>query len=183
MKLRLFPLLAAVALMVVSACGSEPAAPVKLAIVPNPVSVEAIGRGAKATANVKTRIDAKLAPEAYELLVKNGKITIKGGSEAGVFWGKQTLAQIVAQCGERIPGVLIKDEPAFAYRGAHLDCCRHFFSVDEVKSFIDMIALHKLNVFHWHLTEDQGWRAEIKAYPRLTEVGSVRAETLVGHYG
>ena len=183
MKLRLFPLLAAVALMVVSACGSEPAAPVKLAIVPNPVSVEAIGRGAKATANVKTRIDAKLAPEAYELRVKNGRITIKGGSEAGVFWGRQTLAQIVAQCGERIPGVLIKDEPAFAYRGAHLDCCRHFFSVDEVKSFIDMIALHKLNVFHWHLTEDQGWRAEIKAYPRLTEVGSVRSETLVGHYG
>ena len=192
MKPRFFPLLAAVALMVVSACGSEPAAPVKLAIVPNPVSVEYGGRGVKIPADATmprlyAPIDKQLAPEEYILDTRSGKVKIRGGSDAAIFWGQQTLLQIIAQVkkqgGDRIPGVLIHDKPAFAYRGAHLDCCRHFFSVDEVKAFIDMIALHKLNVFHWHLTEDQGWRAEIKAYPRLTEVGSVRAETLVGHYG
>ena len=183
MKKLTSALLAAVALTLLASCGGKEAAPVDLSVVPNPVSMQIGGRGAKATAKVVTRIDATLAPEEYILKIADGKIEITGGSEAGVFWGRQTLTQILSQCGKKLPGVLVQDKPVFSYRGAHLDCCRHFFTVDEVKTFIDMMALHKLNVFHWHLTEDQGWRAEIKKYPRLTEVGSVRAETLVGHYG
>ena len=163
-----------------------------IAVVPNPVSVEYGGRGVKIPSGATMprlyeSVDKKLAAEEYILDTRRGRVKIRGGSDTAVFWGRQTLLQIIAQVrkqgGNRIPGVLIHDKPAFAYRGAHLDCCRHFFTVDEVKGFIDMIALHKINVFHWHLTEDQGWRAEIKQYPRLTEVGSVRAETLVGHYG
>ena len=183
MKKRFLPLLAAVVMAALTACGGGEVTPVDLSIVPNPASMTGCGKGAKATAAVKTRIDKKLAPEEYVLEIRKGRIVITGGSEAGVFWGRQTLAQIVSQCSDELPGVRIQDKPAFTYRGAHLDCCRHFFSLEEVKSFLDMMALHKLNVFHWHLTEDQGWRAEIKKYPRLTEVGSVRAETLVGHYG
>ncbi len=185
MKKLLLPLLAAVAVISLSGCGGE-TYPVDLSIVPNPVSMVGCGKGVrnfKDNPAVKTRIDKHMAPEEYELATDRGRVVITAGSEAGIFWGRQTLAQIVAQSGDDIPGVRIHDKPAFAYRGAHLDCCRHFFSVDEVKDFIDLIALHKINVFHWHLTEDQGWRAEIKQYPRLTEVGSVRAETLVGHYG
>ena len=192
MKKRLFPLLAAVALAVFSACGGDEAVPVQLSIVPNPISIQYEGRGVKLPVNATmprlyAPIDENLEPEEYILDTRKGKVKIKGGSDAAIFWAQQTLLQIIAQVrnqgGDRIPGVLIHDKPAFPYRGAHLDCCRHFFTVDEVKTFIDMIALHKLNVFHWHLTEDQGWRAEIKEYPRLTEVGAVRAETLVGHYG
>jgi hexosaminidase len=183
MKKSFFPLLAAVALMAFTSCGGGADTLADLSIVPNPVSMQFEGRGAKANAKVHTQLNETLSPEEYVLKIQNGKIVIEGGSEAGIFWGKQTLAQIKAQCDIHLPGVIIQDKPTFAYRGAHLDCCRHFFSVDEVKQFIDIIALHKLNVFHWHLTEDQGWRAEIKQYPKLTEVGSVRKETLVGHYG
>ncbi len=186
MKIRILPLLTAVALTALSACDGGETYPVDLSIVPNPVSMVGCGKGIvnyKADPNIKTRINKRLAPEEYYLDTHKGRIEITAGSQAGIFWARQTLAQIEAQCGEDLPGVRIHDKPAFPYRGAHLDCCRHFFTVDEVKTFIDILALHKINVFHWHLTEDQGWRAEIKQYPRLTEVGSVRAETLVGHYG
>ena len=188
MKHIFFPLLAVVLLMTLASCAGNADTPVNLSIVPNPVSMQGGGRGVKLNADgtapkVVTKIDAKLAPEEYVLDTRKGKVVITGGSEAGVYWGKQTLAQILVQCEGKIPGVRIQDKPAFPYRGAHLDCCRHFFTVDEVKDFIDLISLHKINVFHWHLTEDQGWRAEIKQYPKLTEIGSVRAETLVGHYG
>ncbi len=184
-------LLSALLLVVAVACGKE-TVPVDVVIVPNPVSMQAGGRGIRHSApgsmpKIRTVIDAKLASEEYILDTRKGKVKVTAGSDAGAFWARQTLLQILAQVekagSNRIPGLLIQDKPTFVYRGAHLDCCRHFFSVDEVKSFIDMLALHKINVFHWHLTEDQGWRAEIKAYPRLTEVGSQRAETLVGHYG
>ena len=183
MKNISFVLLAFAALALLAACGGTSEVPANLSVVPNPVHMELGGRGAKATAKVQTTIDPNLAPEEYVLQIQNGKIQLSAGSEAGLVWGKQTLAQIQAQCGKQLPGVVIEDKPALAYRGAHLDCCRHFFTVDEVKTYLDMMALHKLNVFHWHLTEDQGWRAEIKQYPKLTEVGSQRAETLVGHYG
>ena len=188
---HIFPLFA-FALAALVSCGGNNGEPVNVSVVPNPVSIEYGGRGLKMKQAgwipaVRTSIDSGLAAEEYILDTRKGKVVIKGGSDAGVFWGMQTLYQILAQVEnkglDRIPGVLIKDKPAFSYRGAHLDCCRHFFSVEEVKTYIDMLALHKINVFHWHLTEDQGWRAEIKRYPKLTEIGSVRAETLVGHYG
>ena len=173
--------------LIASCCAEKPAP--DLAIVPNPVSMVGGGKGVVlkegAEPAVKTRIDKKLAEEEYVLDTRCGKVKITAGSEAGIFRGRQTLLQIVSQVREagtgRIPGVLIKDKPAFAYRGAHLDCCRHFFTVEEVKRYIDLIAMHKINVFHWHLTDDQGWRAEIKSYPKLTEIGSVRAETIIGH--
>ncbi len=79
-----------------------------------------------------------------------------------------------------MPAVEINDAPRFGYRGAHFDTSRHFFTVDEVKTYIDMMALHNMNRFHWHITEDQGWRLEIKKYPKLTEIGSKRTETVIG---
>ncbi len=130
-------------------------------------------------------IDTQLAHEEYNLVVKGSSIKVTGGSEAGVLYGLQTLKQLTVDDSKQIyiPAVEIHDKPQFAYRGVMLDVGRHFFSVDDVKKFIDIISLHKINTFHWHLTEDQGWRIEIKAYPELTNIGSIRRETLVGRYG
>ncbi len=120
--------------------------------------------------------------ERYQLTVSSKQITISGASEAAVFYGIQTLRKATPFEKEIVyPAVKIVDEPRFGYRGMHLDIARHFQSVDFVKKFIDMIALHNVNTFHWHLTEDQGWRIEIKKYPKLTEIGAWRSETVIGH--
>ena len=124
-------------------------------------------------------------PEAYQLTVNKDGITIAAPTEAGVFFGVQTLRKsipVVAGKPESVefPAVQITDSPRFSYRGAHLDPARHFFDLEETKSFIDMMSLHNMNRLHWHLTEDQGWRLEIKKYPKLTEIGSVRKETVLG---
>ena len=122
-------------------------------------------------------------PEGYQLTVSADKVVINGGSEAGVFYGIQTLRKSIP-AGQGInvslPAVEINDAPRFSYRGAMLDVSRHFFTVDEVKSFIDMLALHNINRFHWHLSDDQGWRIEIKCRPLLTEKSSKRKETVIG---
>ncbi len=127
--------------------------------------------------------------ESYNLTVTGKKITISGAEPKDVFWGIQTLLQLIP--AERhgggsftiaIPRVNIYDYPAFGYRGMHLDVGRHFFDVDFVKKYIDYIAMQKFNTFHWHLTEDQGWRIEIKRYPKLTEVGAWRNGTIIGRY-
>lgn len=123
-------------------------------------------------------------PDAYKITVDANKIDIVGASESGVFYGIQTIRKSIplGKAAEvEMPAVVINDAPRFAYRGMMLDVSRHFFSVDEVKTFIDMLALHNVNKFHWHLTEDQGWRIEIKKYPLLTEIGSKRTETVIGH--
>lgn len=123
--------------------------------------------------------DGKPANESYALNIKSGGIQI-AGYETGHFYALQTLMQIlpVNFKGEtKIPAVEIIDEPRFSYRGMHLDVSRHFFPVEFVKKYIDLMAQYKFNQFHWHLTEDQGWRIEIKKYPKLTEIGSKRAET------
>lgn len=107
-----------------------------------------------------------------------------------MFYGIQTLSQLIlkdtlvnnASSELAIPAVNITDAPRFEYRGMMLDVCRHFFSVEFVKKYIDILALHKMNTFHWHLTDDQGWRIEIKKYPRLTEIGAYRNGTITGHY-
>ncbi len=117
--------------------------------------------------------------EGYSLYVSPEKIRIDA-SETGQFYALQTLLQIlpVAFKGEtKIPAIEIADEPRFPYRGMHLDVGRHFFPVEFIKKYIDLMSQYKFNQFHWHLTEDQGWRIEIKKYPRLTEIGSRRAET------
>lgn len=122
--------------------------------------------------------------EAYHLNISSNKIEISG-KEAGLFYGFQSLIQLFPLNDDKeiqLQNVSIKDEPRLKYRGLHLDVCRHFFPVDFLKKYIDVIASYKLNVFHWHLTEDQGWRIEIKKYPKLTEIGAYRAQTLIGNY-
>jgi hexosaminidase len=124
--------------------------------------------------------------EGYVMNVNAKSIAIEGGSAAGVFYGIQTLRKsiVVSQnttvYSQIFPAVEITDAPRFSWRGMHLDCSRHFWSVDFVKKFIDLLALHNMNVFHWHLTDDQGWRIEIKKWPKLTEVGSQRLGTIIG---
>lgn len=124
--------------------------------------------------------------ESYELNISETSIIIKGSDAAGAFHGIQTLCKSlpVAGVGEKLcaslPAACIQDSPRFKYRGLHLDVARHIFSVDFVKKYIDLMALHNMNYFHWHLTEDQGWRVEIKAYPQLTEIGGYRNGTMVG---
>lgn len=129
--------------------------------------------------------------EAYTLDINNNKIVVSAKTEQGAFYGFQTLRQLLPVSFEngsykekevKIANTHIKDKPQFSYRGMHLDVARHFFNVDEVKKYIDYLALLKFNTFHWHLTEDQGWRIEIKKYPKLTEIGGFREETLIGHY-
>lgn len=141
--------------------------------------------GAKGTIELKQGLLSD-NPEAYRITVTPKKITIEGASAAGVFYGVQTLRKSLPadlSAPVEMPAGEVNDAPRFAYRGAHLDVVRHFFNADEVKTFIDMLALHNINKFHWHLTDDQGWRIEIKKYPRLTEIGSKRAGTLIGRYG
>jgi hexosaminidase len=134
-------------------------------------------------------------PEAYTLSVKPEQVKITAGTANGLFYGIQSLLQLMPSeiymddpslvpnnVEWALPAVEIEDEPRFEYRGMHLDVARHFFPVSFVKKYIDMMAMHKLNRFHWHLTEDQGWRIEIKKYPKLTEVGAWRDSTLIGHY-
>ena len=123
-------------------------------------------------------------PEGYVLTVNKKGITIAGESAAGVFYGIQTLRKSLFAdsivYSQNLPAVRITDAPRFPWRGMHLDCSRHFFPVAFVKKFIDLLALHNMNVFHWHLTDDQGWRVEIKKWPRLTTVGSQRSGTIIG---
>lgn len=132
-------------------------------------------------------------PEAYRLQVDANKIVITASAPAGAFYAFQTLRQLLPPDFEsgihsgnvfksQVPCVRIDDAPRFPYRGMHLDVGRHFFPVDFIKKYIDVLAMHKFNRFHWHLTEDQGWRIEIKQYPKLQEVAAWRKETLIGHY-
>ncbi|MFE7763608.1 beta-N-acetylhexosaminidase [Streptomyces sp. NPDC057438] len=139
------------------------------------------------------RLDDGLEPEAYRLAVVAGRgVEIRGGGPAGVFWGAQTLRQLLGpeafrrapvRPGARygLPPLTVADAPRFAWRGLMLDVARHFLPKDQVLRYLDLMAAHKLNVLHLHLTDDQGWRIEIERYPRLTEVGSWRARTRFGH--
>lgn len=134
------------------------------------------GRG-----DIMLEISENLEAEEYVLEVADDQILVTGGTPAGVYYGLQTLKQLIDE-DETVNAVRIEDKPFFPYRGTHLDVARHFFTVEEVKKYIDILALHKINHFHWHLTDDQGWRIEIKKYPLLTKVGSIRKQTLVGKH-
>jgi hexosaminidase len=141
--------------------------------------------------NISLQLDDSIDnDEGYKMSVSYNQITISGKTNKGVFYGIQTLRQLMSSSTESsddkmneltIPATQIEDSPRFVYRGMHLDVARHFFPIEFVKKYIDLIAMHKMNTFHWHLTEDQGWRIEIKKYPKLTSIGSVRKETIVGH--
>jgi hexosaminidase len=129
--------------------------------------------------------------EGYILSVTPKKVIVRARTAAGLFYAVQTIRQLLPPDVEKesvfegiqlsLPACEIIDEPAFTYRGMHLDVCRHMFSVEVIKKYLDMLALHKMNTFHWHLTDDQGWRIEIKKLPELTKTGAYRKETLVGH--
>jgi hexosaminidase len=126
-----------------------------------------------------------LKSEGYSFKSDKNGVEINGNAAIGTFYGMQTLIQLLPVEKSKslaIAAVEIKDEPRFAYRGAMLDVGRHYFPVAFVKKFIDYLALHKMNYFHWHLTEDQGWRIEIKKYPKLTEIGSKRNGSIIGSY-
>jgi len=121
--------------------------------------------------------------DSYQLIVQPNKISITG-KDAGVFYGLQSLLQLLQRdsSGLAVPAVQVGDGPKFSWRGMHLDVSRHFFPKEFIKKYIDLIALYKMNTFHWHLTDDQGWRIEIKKYPKLTEVGAWRNGSMVGAY-
>lgn len=135
--------------------------------------------------------ETSLADEGYMLSVTDNIVTISASAPAGLFYGMQTLLQLlpaeiestqpVNNIAWTIPGVEIKDKPRFKWRGMHLDVCRHFMPLGFIKKYIDYMAMHKLNTFHWHLTDDQGWRIEIKQYPLLTKIGAWRKESLIGY--
>lgn len=121
-----------------------------------------------------------LAPGGYRLKSSAAGVEIVGKDAAGAWNGTRTLLQLIgceAKENPQVPAMTIVDEPRFGWRGMHLDVGRHFFEVEDIKGFLDWMAFHKLNVFHWHLTEDQGWRIEIRKYPKLTEVGAWRDST------
>lgn len=122
--------------------------------------------------------------EFYILEVSPKQIHIQSYTKQGYFLALQTLSQLFENYKKekKIPALKIEDQPEFAWRGMHLDVCRHFFTVDEVKQYIDYLAMYKLNTFHWHLTDDQGWRIEIKKYPKLTQIGAKRKESMIGAY-
>ncbi|MCX4990600.1 MULTISPECIES: beta-N-acetylhexosaminidase [unclassified Streptomyces] len=145
-----------------------------------------------APGGVRLLLDDRLGPEAYRLVVGDDGVEIRGGDAAGVFWGAQTLRQLLGPDAFRRAPVrprttyeiahrVIEDAPRFRWRGLMLDVSRHFMPKEGVLRYLDLLAAHKLNVFHFHLTDDQGWRVQINRYPRLTEVGSWRARTKFGH--
>ncbi|MFE0175593.1 beta-N-acetylhexosaminidase [Streptomyces sp. NPDC059002] len=145
-----------------------------------------------ADAAVSLRVDGSLEPEAYRLTITGDRVEILGGAGAGVFWGAQTLRQLLGPDAFRrarlrpgaehsVPAGVVEDTPRFGWRGMMLDVSRYFMPKDGVLRYLDLLATHKLNVFHFHITDDQGWRVEIKRHPKLTEVGSWRSRTRWGH--
>lgn len=136
-------------------------------------------------------LDPDVAEEAYTLKIKKNRVQVRASGLNGFVYAVQTLKQMLpveiygkSAAPEKawtLPCCIINDAPRFSYRGLHLDVARHFFDIDMVKKYLDAMEIHKLNTLHWHLTDDQGWRIEIKKYPKLTEVGSVRKKTIIGH--
>ncbi len=148
----------------------------------------ALAKGAHIFISLNKKLN--LGDEGYKLTVTPGRVLAEAATPKGLFYAAQTMRQLLpADTAPPAPGstltmpaCAITDKPRFPYRGLHLDVSRHFMPVSFVKKYIDLMAMHKQNTFHWHLTDDQGWRIEIKKWPKLTQVGSKRAETLVGQY-
>jgi hexosaminidase len=158
-----------------------------------PVRFDGGGSGNRIVFRRAATRDTMFGTEGYRLEVRPGLVTITSSAPAGAYYATQTIRQLLPPSIFReapvsgvqwtMPAVTIVDRPRFSWRGMHLDVSRHFMPKEFVKKYIDLLALHKMNSFHWHLTDDQGWRIEIKKYPRLTEVGAWRKETLIGHGG
>ena len=142
--------------------------------------------GDKGSVFLKLDENLKLGKEDYHLSVSSDGVQIEAATPNGLFYGVQTLIQLMPSTPKQVteiilPGVEIKDSPRFSWRGLHLDVSRHFMPKEFILKYLDYMAMHKLNTFNWHLADDQGWRIEIKKYPRLTEVGSERKTTMIGH--
>ena len=165
--------------LVLASCSAEQGVK-DLHVIPEPLEMK-VGKSYVSLSEVQLiyRNDDSLPNEAYKISVRGKKIIVEASSDNGFLYARQTLDQLTDEAG-RVPCVEIYDAPRFAYRGMHLDVARHFFGVDQVKKYLDIMAIHKMNTFHWHLTDDQGWRVEIKRYPKLTEFGSMRKETAIG---
>ncbi|MEY3159978.1 MAG: hypothetical protein RLZZ49_1458 [Bacteroidota bacterium] len=173
--------------------GNEVFMPVAALLVNQANKVSALGLSinkAKSAA-ISFNMNPSIGKEAYVLKVSSKKIDIQASTGAGAFYALQTLLQLMppAMSGDvalagtvSVPNCTIEDEPRFGYRGLMLDVGRYYFSVEDIKRFLDVMSVYKLNTFHWHLTEDQGWRIEIKKYPLLTQISSVRKESMLGHY-
>ena len=126
------------------------------------------------------KTDKSLGQEGYVMNI-GSSVELTAATQRGLFWATRTLLQVSEQNKDALPKGKTVDVPEYKLRGFMIDCGRHFFSVDYLKKLIDVFAMHNINYFHWHLTEDQGWRIAINKYPKLTEIGSVRSETTLGH--
>lgn len=146
-------------------------------------SLQSSSQAEKNSINLSVDKSLNIKPEGYILDVSPTEIAIKATDERGLFYGLQSLTQLIKKNGKiiSVQAYQIKDEPRFAYRGMHLDVARHMFSVTAIKKWLDVLAFYKINTFHWHLTDDQGWRIEIKKYPLLQSQSAFRNETLIGH--
>ena len=140
-----------------------------------------VQKRAKKVSYIELTVSPKVTEkEGYVLNINKKGVTITGGSAAGVFYGIQTLRKSLSPDTRTLTSATVTDAPRFSWRGMHLDCSRHFFSIAFIKKFLDLLAMHNMNVFHWHLTDDQGWRIEIKKWPKLVTVGSQRSGTIIG---
>lgn len=172
-------------------CGFSQSQSADYRVVPLPRKID-VGKGALVverknidkmiTARISSKLHSGIRSEGYILTVDKKGIGIEARDSAGLFYGKQTLLKSLPVEGDTVvlPYVIVSDYPRFGYRGMHLDVCRHFFPVSFVKKYLDIMALHGLNTFHWHLTDDQGWRIDVPGYPRLKEVAAWRNGTVVG---
>lgn len=180
----LFPLILSVAAMTaLSSCARNDEYSDIVSVIPEPQEVRLLGGFSDARTCVRNDVnDSTMADGEYRIFIKDGDMTVAASGDRGFLYASQTLRQLGGVDG-KYPDVEIRDWPRFAHRGLHLDCSRHFFSVQEVKKVLDLMALHKLNVLHWHLTDDQGWRIQIDSWPRLTEVGAWRKGNRLGRGG
>ncbi len=145
----------------------------KLSLIPQPYEISYLPGFSRADATVERITDSRLKKEEFIIHI-DGEIKLSASSDAGFFYAQMLLAQIKHQCGQNLPNVHIRDLPKYSYRSFMIDSCRHFQTVENIKKMIDYCAKLRFNVFHWHLTDDQGWRADIKKYPELIEIGSIR---------
>ncbi len=152
-------------------------------VIPEPQEVRLLGGSSVADDCICSNVtDSTLSEEEYKISIRRGVLSVTASGKRGFIYANQTLRQLKGDDG-KYPDVEIHDWPRFGYRGLHLDCSRHFFSVSEVKKVLELMSLHKLNVLHWHLTDDQGWRLEIDSWPRLTEIGAWRIGNRLGRAG
>ena len=154
----------------------------KPSLIPIPQKVKYLSGASKIDNNTPVNYieNPEIKHEGYNLLINDNKIEITYSDEAGKFYALQTLKQIKATCGGTCDNLEIEDYPRFSHRGFMLDCARHFFPLDDIKKVIDSAAFLKLNVFHWHITDDQGWRLPVKKHPLLTEIGGKRKNSIFG---